>query len=158
VNTLERITFDQPMAQVMIKVAAPDYDGGVSGDNRSAVALYVITGGDSSIGTPSGIRCGLNFPGTSGSSAYGFIEKEGTANVSASASTTNLLPGLITLATLQPGKQPSDDVTPTCSIRTATETATPIFTAVTRPDDVKIGVWTMNASATFLALFVTERL
>jgi hypothetical protein len=158
VNTVGRVTFDQPMAQVIVRAAAPDYDGGLSGDNRSAVALYVITGGDSSIGIPSGIRCGLNFPGTSGSSAFGFIEKEGTANVSASASTTNLLPGLITISTLQPGKQPSEEVTPTCSIRTVSETATPIFTAVMKPDKVKIGVWTKNASATFLALFVTERL
>jgi hypothetical protein len=161
VQTQERIAFDQPMAQLIVKQVTPDEEAGLSGDSRSAVGLYVITATeDSSIGIPSGVRCGINFPlASSNATASAFVEKHDTNNNGAAAIAGAVVPALITVSTLRPNQSP-DMVTPTCTVRNApgiTGLSTPVFDAHIPTNGVRIGVWTKNTSATFLALFVTER-
>jgi hypothetical protein len=156
VSSVDKLLFTQPMAQVIVWMGSPNADVG----DRSAIALYLISGGEASDGTPGGIRCGMNFPTDSSTTAIGFVEKEDTANVSTGVTARDLLPSLITLSTLEPGKTEADAITPLCSLRTGPgvdEVVRPAFTASFKPDKIKIGLWAMNASATYTALFVTER-
>jgi hypothetical protein len=152
--------FDQPMLQVLVYSAASDDDaGGRASLDRSAVAAYLITGNDSNQGIPSGVRCGIEFPlASSNENALAFIEKQGTSNFDQRGIVDPVPPALITMGTLEPGKLPGDFATPTCTVTTRQgNTAEPRFSAVITPQKVKVGVWTMNASATFVALFVTDR-
>jgi hypothetical protein len=160
VSAPDHVAFDHPMAQLIVQQATPDGVSGEWGDDRSAVALYVITGGPASDGTPGGIRCGLNFPTSSSSSARAFVEKEETDSRGTTSSFTTPLPALITVWTLDAAKAPSEDVTPLCAVGTGpdfTTQVTPTFSANLAAQNVKIGMWTKNTSATFVALFVTER-
>ncbi len=152
--------FDQPMLQVIAYGAAPDDDaGGWFSSERSAIAAYLITGNDSNLGIPAGIRCGIDFPdsdATTNPSAT--IEQGATMSFSTTSFPDSVPPALITVETLQPGALPTDDVIPRCTISARNGNSTsPIFGEAIKPQKLRIGVWAMNSAVTFSAMFITER-
>ena len=145
-------TFDQPMVHVMLLSSGPDDDAG----DRSAAAVYVISGDDTSTGLPPGFLCGLEYPDAllpTGAQAFAQIVGKGTMRVSGDAP-----PALLTISTLVPGAAADVDIMPSCEVAPDAGGSF-TFTAADklRPEQVTVGVWTMNTASTFIGMFVTER-
>lgn len=150
--------FNQPSVQLRLWSSVPDTDAA----DESAAGLYIVTPPYAET-SPAGAACAVRFAGTDPNDYVGFVRTAlGESKFEDAEIKVFAVRNVIRLITQRPGLTPDQMVQPTCDMTSTvngmrmTNEATSTLGII--PMATQVGLWTENASATFVAILVYERI